>query len=323
MSFERESKRMFVQQQLLSYSGQKKKLPDSTFICCPFHSEKTPSARIFHGPQTRSPGILKCYGCGHTAKWDDFARMIGLQPYKSNGKPTSHFFMPMDVEVEEDKDDPYYTTDLPRDKSWRGISTNLLIDVGCKFYHNKKYPNSKFIWMPVYVKRELRGFIKARMKKDPDRPSYINSKTNWTSVYGYFPFDYAIKMAQRWNRIVLVEGQRDALRLLKYGIPAVAILGTQSWSDKKARLLDLFGIKSVVTMLDGDPAGIKGTRLAVKYLEKYYKVHTVALWKIKGNPYPEWKTRSKKEQKATKGELWDPGSMPVEIIKKLKRKYFP
>ena len=312
---DRENRRQFVASQLSMLSGQKKVLGDSTFICCPFHSEKTPSARIFHSSTTRVPGILKCYGCGKVAKWDEYANQIGLQPFQS-GKPSVTYYVPRELEQEDTED--YTLSELPVGKKWRGIKTSLLKEIGCKFLINKF--NQKFIWMPVYVNEELRGYIKARLKKVLGKTSYINSKSNWTSEYGLFPFDYSVNMSS--GTIVLVEGQRDALRLISYGIPALAILGTQSWTDRKARLLEMFGVKKIVLLLDGDPAGIAGTKLALKYLKPYYDVCVIALWRIPGNPYEAWKDLPKSERKANKSMLWDPGNMPEKIIHQIKRKYF-
>jgi len=316
-ALDRESRRQFVVSQLSMLPGKKKVISGSTFVCCPFHSEKTPSARIFHSPSTRVPGILKCYGCGTVAKWDEFAQQLGLQPFVT-GRPVVTFYVPRPVESEVENE-KYTLRDLPLGKKWRGISTRLLAEIGCKYYINQY--QQKFIWLPVFVNKELRGYTKARLKKEEGKLSYINSKSSWSSEYGLFPFDYSVNMTKN-KRVVLVEGQRDALRLISFGIPALAIIGTQSWTDKKARLLEMFGISSVVLLLDGDPAGIQGTQTALEYLEDIYEVRTVALWKYPGNPYPKWKKLPEDERKARKSELWDPGNVPEKVIYQIRRKYF-
>jgi len=58
-----------------------------------------------------------------------------------------------------------------------------------------------------------------------------------------------------YNFVVLVEGPRDALRLLMQGIPAVAVLGAKNFSDKKLFILMAMGISNVYTLGDNDEGG--------------------------------------------------------------------
>ncbi|QDH83421.1 DNA primase [Achromobacter phage Motura] len=320
---DRQDKLAFVLDQMRQYSGEAKRLSGSTMILCPFHADATPSCRIFHGSDTKYPGAFKCYGCPEGGGWNKIAEHIGLQPYKP-GKPTTKYALGINLALEDDEpiDDAYFTTELPKGKKWRSIPTNFLRKVGCKFYHSEKY-NTKYLFMPVIVNGEMKGFVRGRLRKEEGKPSYLNSKTAWTATYGFFPFDFAIKRAKKYKRIVLVEGQRDALRLLMMGIPAVAILGSQSWTEYKAQLLELYGIEECVLLFDGDPAGIKATKTALTFLKPHYKCTVIKLWKLEGSPYHEYKQiKSKKKRKAFKSKLWDPGNCPEWILDRIKEKYF-
>jgi hypothetical protein len=204
---------------------------------------------------------------------------------------------------------------LPKNKVWREIATNLLIDIGCKRIRQYDEP---FIYMPVNVRGEERGYIRARLRKKKDKPSYLNKAGKWSERYGLFPYDYTVR--DKPSCIVLVEGPRDALRLLLLGIPAIAILGTQSWSKRKAQLLELSGAEHVILCFDGDDAGLGAEKLVLPSLKPLLDVH---LFDLRGKDSPYWKFRNEDEpSKAAKlegVELWDPGSMPMKKVNQLKR----
>jgi DNA primase len=333
---ETQSKLDFVRTQLQQYAGPKKEQSGSVFVLCPFHSERTPSARVFVSETTKSPGFLKCYGCGGKGPWDKVAPLLGLKPFKRE-KPSEEFanfnLLPTGEPTEDANEDfvnePMELTDLPKNKKWRDIKTNLLIDLGAKVcrIRSKEYGLLKpRLWLPVYISGELRGYIKARFRKHPDFPSYINAKGPWSKTHGLFPFDYSIKLMRELDSktIVLVEGQRDALRLIAAGIPALCILGTQSWSDTKAKLLELAGVQRLILLFDGDCAGKEATALLKPRVESMFKVKVLKLWSMKGSPYIQFKHEEYPSKAAKKADvtLWDPGCMPEWIIRKIKRLYF-
>lgn len=323
----------FVKTELQQYAGAKQEQGQTIFVLCPFHAEKTPSFRIFASSKTKSPGYGKCYGCGGHGKWDDIAPLLGLKPYK-RGKPEVEYarmtLMPDDENEGTDfVQEKFKFRDLPKNKKWRDIKTNLLIDLGAKVCQpvSKQYGLLKpRLWLPVYINEELRGYIKARFRKHPDFPSYINAKGPWSKTAGLFPFDYSIQLMRKLKSktIVLVEGQRDALRLISMGIPAMCILGTQSWSDNKAKLLELAGVETVVLMMDGDCAGIDATYMLKPKLTQMFKVKVIKLWKLTGSPYIQFKDEEYPSKAAKKADvtLWDPGNCPEWILKKVKRLYF-
>ena len=305
------SRRTFVLQQLNHYFGPKKKYNDeSTFVVCPFHADKDPSGRIYHSLTSRSPGFFRCYGCGTTASWNDLAPKLGLEPFKHQ-KPKDEYALELKFDLEGSESEQKarelrITGELPPNKRWRTISTNLLRDIGaqmCRMYYpDSDYETEPFVYLPCYVRGRVRGYIRARMRKAPDKPSYLNSPGKWSLRYGFFPYDYALTMMRRnkSRAVVLVEGPRDALRLLSMGIPAMAILGTQSWSEAKSRVLELGGVDTVVLFMDGDKAG----RKAIKML----KASMGGMFNIVPQRLPVDENR------------WDPGNCPKWMLQKLKRR---
>lgn len=332
----------FIKSQLGMYAGEKKSVLGSTFVLCPFHSEKTPSFRIFHSESSFNPGYGKCYGCGHVGPWDEYADRLGLKPFKQ-GKPKEERANSLQIlskmhkankETNGFREDKFKFWNIPSDKVWRSIPTNLLIELGGRMCYKwsdeyQCWGSTKFIYMPVLINGVQRGFFRARLKKDTSAQklsSYYLAAAdglNWAKTHGLWPFDLAISLASN-HTIVLVEGQRDALRLISMGIPALCIFGTQSWSDNKCKLLELGGITRVVVMMDGDVAGIKATEMIVPTLRSMFDVKVVKLWAVKNSPYHKVKNKDDpalaiKKQKLT---MYDPGNCPGWILNKLKRLYF-
>jgi 5S rRNA maturation endonuclease (ribonuclease M5) len=307
--------------ELASYTGIKKPAgSDSTFVLCPFHGERTPSFRIFHSASSGSPGYGKCYGCGEKQPWDVFAPKLGLKPYEKS-KPSVAYARPVVRPLQEDEnvDHVFRHTPLPEGKKWRGISTLLLKKVGASLV--EQY-GTKFVYLPVLINREERGYVRARLRKEADKPSYLNKPGKWSEKYGLFGFDYAVKIMRslKIKTLVLVEGPRDALRLLSLGIPAIAILGTQSWTRTKSIILDLSGADKIILCFDGDCAG----KNAVEYIRPQLKrMFTTEVFDLCDEDSPYWAFRNRAEPSKSakrKGvELWDPGNMPVFKVNQLRQ----
>lgn len=295
-------------------------------IPCPFHADKNPSCGVYFRQGQNSTGSWFCFGCNKHGLWDELADVLGLEKFSS--KPEDKFSRPIKVEIsdaDEISTEKLVYKQIPANKAWRGISTNTLRAIGCrlcKVQYESSYSDT-FIWMPVYINEELVGYIKARKQKVDGKPSYINKKGSWAKSQGLFPFDYSIKMAlqNESKAVVLVEGQRDALRLIENGIPALCIMGTHNWNDDKSKLLDIAGIEKAIICMDGDDAGISGTRLIYPSLKKYVsKVNVIKLWSWDGSPYLKF-ANCKNPSKAAKDnnvELWDPFNCPTEVLDFLK-----
>jgi 5S rRNA maturation endonuclease (ribonuclease M5) len=330
----------FVIGQLAQYSGRKIETSGRTMVICPYHSENTPSGAINTGAQF-APGYFTCFACGHKAPWNDVAPRLNLLPF---GKVKPAEQTSMDLLMERMEDDMMATTryvpfkgkltEIPEGKKWREIPTNLMIELGGKMAR-RKFDNGwdtiRFLYMPVMINGEQEGYFLARLRKSKDdAPSYLLAKKTtsrgWSRTHGLWPFDYAIAMMEDagWSTIVLVEGQRDCLRLLMNGIPAVCIFGTQSWSDSKAQLLETAGVEEVVLLFDGDGAGIGATKKIKPQLTQWFDVRVFKLWKAKGSPYLKFAHLPEPTKAAKKAgvQLWDPFNCPQRVIDEIKELYF-
>lgn len=296
----------------------------ATMVCCPWHGDKTPSLRVSHY------GRFKCYGCPATGTYDELAEALGLELYQRDPMRPARVITTRVVRQQEELVecdfsllDHYYIKSLPPNKLWRGITTNLLIDIGCKLMISKEY-KTRYIYMPCHVNDKLVGFTRARIKKKEDYPSFIHASGSWTLNRGLFPFDYAVSLMNRLQSrtMVFVEGQRDALRLLENGIPAMCFFGTNGWTDSKSMLMEIARIDTSLPMLDGDKAGIEALPKIADSMLKYTNVKPIRLWKIRGNPYPSYVRATAEQQSLLKNKLWDPFNCPQWIIDKIKANYY-
>jgi 5S rRNA maturation endonuclease (ribonuclease M5) len=196
--------------------------------------------------------------------------------------------------------------DFPRDQVWRTIKGSIMNYVGARLVYDN-YSQDNAVLLPCYVDDELVGGIKAiieRDETDKKQLAYLTSEGKWVRKYGLYPYDAALTlMKEKGLRVlVVVEGPRDALRLIQHGIPAVAILGTQNWSVTKKNLLLSSGADYIVLMMDGDASG----RSAQKKM--YAALHnSIATKKIALSKY------SRQLEKKI-----DPGNCPRAVLTQLK-----
>ena len=305
-----------------------------TFICCPWHSEKTPSGRVNHDPSGRGAGNYKCYGCGKTAGWNELASVLGLERLAKHGFPKdgsvpvtpenrflTELFQEKKTEASQD-DLTLFDFSHPIAKrlgvsrKWRGYRTDFLETIGAKIaFVNETH--RYYIWLPVFIRKKLCGHILAATKKPTDKsvPSYLNASGPWSLKKGLFPFDSAVSLMKSLGKktIVVVEGPRDALRLLSLGVPAVSMLGTHSWTDSKSRQLELANVERVVLMTDGDEAGKQAATFlrtgkrkgssekSITPLREFFKLKIVRLWELE---VPEDHSEDK----------FDPGNLPEDLL---------
>lgn len=347
-----DERRLLVLEEINKLPGPKK--PNGsrwTFVICPFHSERTPSGRVRHDAnRPRSIGWFNCFGCGESMRWNDFAEAQNLEPFVQaqtaevpeqrfdlqdenllgNGKST--------IQASSLHPEDYTLSPLDRKASklldlksthWRGFSFKFLRSLGSQLVHvvqvmkdSNREVDRYYIFLPVYIDGELRGYIKALPRKSKSGLGYLNAPGPWSRQCGLFPFDFAVDLMKSSDltTMVLVEGPRDALRLLSMGIPAMAILGTQSWSTNKIRLMENAGVEKVVICSDGDDAGKKAAKLlftgkrktaggetidVAEPLKEVFKTTIFALW--------DYEVPEDFEDKA-----FDPGNMPMKLVDELR-----
>lgn len=279
----------------------------NVFIRCPYHNDSTPSLGIATAENTRVPvGTWQCLGCGERGAWNKLATTLKLPLISQQELKDSTFLI--DVPVAEGyRSISYFINEYGggiglkwrESENWRGIKGWLLRELGaCRIYDQKS--KQIRVLLPLSVNGSVKACIRAAVIKEESTPTYLNSDGQWGRKWGLFPFDYMVSMEAGF--CCIVEGPRDALRLIQNGIPAVAILGSQNWGVMKRKLLSHCG-KRLIILMDGDAAGDKAKQMLWDdFTENGVSVKVVDLSKV-----------SKKLGKAV-----DPATLPKSYLTRLK-----
>lgn len=142
----------------------------------------------------------------------------------------------------------------------RGYSPSTLNKVKAKITYNSQYG----LIFPMLDNGKFRGWVCRTMRKDIEAKRkylYNTGFSRATTLCG----DYGKK-----DYVVIVEGYMDRLKFVQCGIEednVVAILGWKI-SDEQCNKLKAKGINKVISALDNDKSGRKGTN----YLRTLFKV---------------------------------------------------
>jgi len=255
--------------------------PDNTaWIRCPFHGdgqERTPSCCVDLVKGKFPAGFWYCYGCGKHGNWNVLAEALGLslldsEEIKHNEMVIAKLTPAQKAAfLEEDINERINFSamvDWNPKNIWRGINGQLLFDIGAKKFFNRN-TNTNMIFLPAYQNKQLNGGIRGILERKGKETAYFNTAGSWVKKT-LFPFDYTRKfMKDHGNILALVEGPRDALNMLQYGFPALAILGSKNWSSFKASLVTLLDPDLIILAFDNDEAGHSATDSVLESFKDY------------------------------------------------------
>lgn len=269
------------------------------WICCPLHGERSASCRINLDHTKGRVGGYYCFGCGEKGSWnklcnttgmtklsdDDLVEFEGYRRYsKKRNKLRASLGESTATTVEDVLQESFNTrttfdVSFLGEAKWRGISAKFLTRLGARVFMDVRNDNNPVLFLPNYVHGQVVGGIKAMLEKRKGQLSYIESIGDWSMTKGLYPFDHVAKMLKRKNLkfAVLVEGPRDALTLIRKGIPALAILGTQKWSDAKRDLLLSLDLELVISYMDADRAGRIANKRMKAELSSYVNTKVLSL----------------------------------------------
>lgn len=253
--------------------GNKKYNGDSIQVCCPFHSDKTPSCGIYTAVGMTIPlGSFHCFGCGEKGHWNKLAAHAKLQEIKGwalkDAGTNSLSALLKTYEQIGSKIGTYPSVGLlmkalgrksymewPLDVEWRGYPGTLVRAAGGLL--NAQHTGTNVCFFPCKHGTKYIGGIAAYLRKQMNGTSYVNSQGDWAKDKGLFPLTLVKECLKKYGLryVVMVEGPRDALALLSYGIPALAVLGAEQFGETKRRTVEMLGISVVYTMTDNDAAG--------------------------------------------------------------------
>lgn len=252
-------------------------------IVCPFHDDVNPSMIV-----DLSNDLWYCFGCGRHGDAKKFViemehKLHGLNDLQSirkyfqilksdkcsnitfdyshvkrfNGKPSKvlydeaydyyHGLSKVDWRMDSDIDEVNESKDY---MFKRGFDAHALNISGAKVTYNNNYG----IIFPMLDNGVFKGWVCRTMVKsvEANRKYLYNKgfKRRTTLVGDYGDKDY----------VFIVEGYMDRLKFLQYGVSnVVAILGWKITDEQKDKLKSK-GIKRVISALDNDECGRKGTQ---------------------------------------------------------------
>jgi hypothetical protein len=286
-----------------------KRQGEYTVIVCPFHADSNPSCSVKARPPYQ--GFYKCWSCGAKGAFSKLAEKLGIEAGSEatppiDTEPYEAFFNVHSTDVDDRIIDPATlksmsaknVTTLGIKDGWRGVPIDFLREtVGAKIV------DSRSLYFPVMVNHKEVGYIRAQKEKPKSKkfPSYLNKPGLWSKTQGLFLFDQALEVANGSSTLILTEGPRDPMRLMQEGLPAVAMLGTQSWSDAKRRLIELAGIENLILCMDGDEAGHTASMMLKEACDGYLNIYDFELYKWEGE--------------------YDPFNMPKSLVRKLHQLY--
>lgn len=279
---------------------------DSIWFCCPFHGESTPSCKVntVEGGQTPF-GWFYCFGCRTTGPWNQLAEKMNMKKFDREDLKAIDGFAPnigyrykriksaLTEEVEHKNDLSQFDDMIQRNRlidvavDWRGISKQTLLDLNCKRLIDRRDGTTHLI-IPIYLNGDVKGVVRARWipSKDKKVPNYLNAENaekHWAKQYGLLGYDRVkkLKAFKKYGIVFLVEGPRDAMRLLQLGIPALSLLGSTSWSNVKRNCILELEPNLVCSLMDNDKAGRKAGKRLTAAFERRVRFHCFNLPKDK------------------------------------------
>lgn len=224
------------------------------YVSCPFHTHRGFKLKL--GFALDSPvGAMHCWVCKTNGSWNTYAEKMGLQ--KLSKKHLLDFQIVSTLKQIERLFTPELVHRLPPgvtpwEGSWRKLPEWFLSSVPSLRYYDAASKIDRILW-PVVQNGRLFGNSAALIDPTLKIQPKTRSLSGFDARLRVFPFDhYTVKSS---DRIVLVEGQYDALRLVYHGLPAVCTFGTSNWNSAKLNLILGRRPKRVVLAFDADKEG--------------------------------------------------------------------
>lgn len=257
-------------------------------IVCPFHKDVNPSMIV-----NFEDGSWFCFGCNMAGDAVKFVKLMEAQYNKLNDlqaykkylqilksdkcsditiNPSLKLGRPLQRDLYNEAYDFYHGL---RKVDWneseesevisardymkkRGFSSRTLIKCGAKVTYNQNYG----LVFPMLDNKKFKGWVcRTMVKSIEEKRKYLYNEgfSRATTLVG----EYGTK-----DYVFVVEGYMDRLKFVQFGEDnVVAILGWKMSPQQIQKLKDK-GITKVISALDNDDCGKKGT----KFLQKHFEV---------------------------------------------------
>ena len=263
-------------------------------IVCPFHEDVNPSMII-----NLENGSWYCFGCGLSGDASKFVALMenqnDLKSYQkylrilksdkcSSIKITGHR-RPLQGSVRDLYNEAYdyyhglakvnweasggLTEEIDEARDYminRGFDCSVLIKSKCKVTYNSSYQ----VIFPILDNGKFKGWVCRTTKKE------IEEKRKYLYNKGFHRSNTVVGNYGSKDWVIVVEGFMDRLKFLQFGVDNVVAIFGWKMSIEQEQKLKSAGIKYVISALDNDKSGRRGT----KYLETRFK--TVRFKYLKG-----------------------------------------
>lgn len=252
-------------------------------IVCPFHNDLNPSMIV-----DLNKGTFFCFGCGKSGdafqfvnymneKENELKSMIKFFHILSSKKVEKIDFSQRIKTRKQSKElydiacDYYYglsnvdwksneNDDVVEARQYmekRGFKSTTLNECNAKITYNKSYQ----IIFPMFDNEEFKGWVcRTTLKEVEQKRKYLYNEgfSRATTLVGNY---------KNCEYVFVVEGYMDRLKFIQYGVKnVVAILGWKMSKEQELKLKKA-GVNHVISALDNDECGRKGT----KYLKTIFK----------------------------------------------------
>lgn len=299
---------------VLTYYGFVSTFRSEDKIVCPFHKDVNPSMKI-----DLIEGSFYCYGCNLSGDAYTFVQMIN--PHLNDIEVAVKLFKilksnrvrkimlpkwrrePKEFKDDYDKACDYYynlssvdweesvlseAVHVRKYMYGRGFDPETLNKCGAKITYNKSY----MAIFPMFDNDTFKGWVcRTTLPEIEKKRKYLYNKgfSRLTTLVGNY---------LNQSCVFVVEGYMDRLKFVQYGVEnVVAILGWKMGREQEEKLKKA-GVKCVVSALDNDVCGRKGT----KYLRSIFPnvVRFCYLKGIKDVGETDFKTFNKMYKKTMK-----------------------
>jgi hypothetical protein len=242
-----------------------------TAYCFEGHDDKTASLSIH-----KATGKFFCFGCGvQGGGWNALARKLDLKILSDEDLPDWFETFNKDISARIRK--MMMRFDLPWDLepwkgNWRHVTQETLDAVEAYKWFDDPLRCYRIL-LPIYQYGKLRGWTSRRLDKPKEGVPYLKKYRNNPGIEVrdiLYPLDVVAQMES--NIIVLVEGPYDALRLINFDIPALAVLGSRNFDRGNVMHLLNAGAERVVVAMDHNKAGEEARAIIAPILDPHFDV---------------------------------------------------
>ncbi len=244
------------------------------WLICPYHNDHGPSLEV----NPRSGGY-HCWSCGTIGKFSTLLEDLHITSY-----------LVFDDEGEEVKKEvnrrlnPSILNEfVPVSKSTKAVD---YLTHKRKIFHYERFV-LKYCSINHRLKK-WRGRIVMPIYDFDGTFLSISGRTIYNSPIKLFRFPgiktntfFGSQLINQFDKLVMVEGEFDAIYLQQFGIPAVATFGTGRFRFSKEQRAYLLKFKEIGITMDNDVAGRKAGMAIVKDLRDYLNVHLILLPPLK------------------------------------------